>query len=1215
MKHATLTRLLATASASLLALFALAARAEQHVAQRSEFYNLTAHQVQVDSVLPVFEHVFALPDDYQDSTYQVKVVYPEFIDMHQGDIARLKAMGVDTMPPLPEIRTYVGVDRKKASLYTQLCPVVFRDGRWQKLVSFRLNLTSDANGAGSMARQMAGAPRRASASETYASHSKLSTGRWVKISVSNTGIHQLTGQFLNQCGFADASKVKVYGYGGALQPEKITNAYLQANDDLSELPTCYTNDGRRLFYAYGPVNWTSNTVATRTRNPYSTHGYYFLTEDGEAPTTITQDEFYSRYGVMPANYHSLYEVDDYSWFHGGRNLYGSTPLSSNANGLSYTLQANGGSGRLSVALSFDGQFQVQILLNGQLINTVKPSNSIVSQTTGKLVDSYSKAAVSTWTTSVSNLNVGDNTVTVKQVSGSGTVRTDYVQLVLQTPKPTGDFNSTSWPEPAYAQDIYNQDRHADPQADMVIIIPTSQQLAQQANRLADWHRQKDGMSVNVVPANELYNEFSSGTPDANAYRRYMKMLYDRAGSDESQMPKYLLLFGDAAWDNRMLGSDWQNTSPDDFLLCYESENSFSEVKCYISDDFFVMLDEGEGASLVSSDKADVAVGRLTARTATEAKILVDKICSYTSNETAGVWQNSVCMMGDDGNSNLHMNDAEVVSAMLMEEHPDLNLKKVYWDAYQRQTSATGKSYPDVTRLIKQQMQNGALVMNYTGHGAPYCLSHEMVVKLADFSESTSLRLPLWFTASCDVMPFDGQEENIGETAMLNPNGGAIAFYGTTRTVYAAYNRLMNKYFMHHLLSSDAQGRRVSIGEAVRRAKNQLLTRVYDEKGLEIQGVTDFTENKLQYSLLGDPAVVLALPTTKITIDSINGHSTDAVTKLSAGTLITVQGHVNDRPDFKGTATITVRDVEEEVRGRCNDPIETPTAIVFNDRPSTLFEGSDSVYNGKFSITFRLPRDISYSASTGLITAYAASNDRQQTAHGHNESFSFDGTDVADNSGKGPIVYCYLNKPSFSNGDVVNQTPYFYAEISDEDGINTAGSGIGHDLQLTIDGQLATTYNLNNYFQFDFGNYRSGHVGFSIPTLEEGQHHLLFRAWDVLNNPTTSELTFTVQSGLSPTDIDVVSTRNPAKTSTTFLITHDRIGSQLTVVMDVFDTSGRQLWMHSEECVPTSNTYTVDWNLCASQGYRLPPGLYIYRVRLSSEGSDVVSKSRKLVIVK
>jgi hypothetical protein len=198
---------------------------------------------------------------------------------------------------------------------------------------------------------------------------------------------------------------------------------------------------------------------------------------------------------------------------------------------------------------------------------------------------------------------------------------------------------------------------------------------------------------------------------------------------------------------------------------------------------------------------------------------------------------------------------------------------------------------------------------------------------------------------------------------------------------------------------------------------------------------------------------------------------------------------------------------------------------------------------------------------------------------------------------------------------VNQTPYFYAEISDEDGINTAGSGIGHDLQLTIDGQLATTYNLNNYFQFDFGNYRSGHVGFSIPALEEGEHRLLFRAWDVLNNPTTSELTFTVQSGLSPTDIDVVSSRNPAKTSTTFIITHDRIGSQLKVVMDVFDTSGRQLWMHSEDCVPTSNTYTVDWDLCASQGYRLPPGLYIYRVRLSSEGSDVVSKSRKLVIVK
>ena len=178
---------------------------------------------------------------------------------------------------------------------------------------------------------------------------------------------------------------------------------------------------------------------------------------------------------------------------------------------------------------------------------------------------------------------------------------------------------------------------------MVIIIPTNQQVVSEAERIKAWHEEHDGLRVRIVPADELYNEFSSGTPDATAYRRYMKMLYDRADTEQDQ-PRYLLLFGDGAWDNRMLCADWDDYDQDDFLLCFESENSFSHVNCYVSDDFFCLLDDEEVIQESSSykGKPDVAVGRYPARTLDQAKVLVDKTLDYAANEFAGPWQNVIC---------------------------------------------------------------------------------------------------------------------------------------------------------------------------------------------------------------------------------------------------------------------------------------------------------------------------------------------------------------------------------------------------------------------------------------------------------------------------------------------------------------------------------------------------------------------------------------------
>ena len=1167
------------------------------------FFNLTAQEVKIDSVLPHFSYAMELGKAYSDSVYSVSIAYPEYIDMSEADVARYKAISSDELPAEPVVDHYVGVSRKEGTLYVSLLPLVCRDGRYQKLVSFMLQVdAAPATKAATRAATTTAGPATTRAAATdgrYADNSVLASGRWVKIRVPATGVYQLTDALIRQAGFSNASRVKIFGYGGALQPERLTATYLAQTDDLAEVPVCEVG-GKRLFYAVGPVSWTSNTTTTRTRNPYSDYGYYFLTESDGEPLRVDSTLFVESFYPSADDYHTLYEKDEYAWFTGGRNLFEEAPLQVGVP-RNYTLKGTGAaSATLTIAMTYNGVCSAKVLVNGQQLESgVAVTDALLKNKTLPDIDRYSRATEAVWTMKVDNLQA-TNTITLEKESGSD-MRLDYMALTFSQPAAAPQLATATFPVPEYVYGITNQNHHADPAADMVIIIPTSQKLLTQAERIKALHEGRDSMRVNIVPADELYNEFSSGTPDANAYRRYMKMLYDRAQVD-SDMPRFLLLFGDGAWDNRMLSSNWRTSSPDDFLLCYESENSFSETDCYVSDDYFGLLDDNEGGNMLRSDRSDLAIGRFTARTDAEGKILVDKTISYRNNEHAGAWQNTICFMGDDGNGNQHMSDAEIVVDTLINRYTAYNIKRIYWDAYARTTSSTGNSYPDATRLIKQQMQNGALVMNYTGHGAAYCISHERVLLLSDFKESTSLRLPLWVTASCDIMPFDGHEENIGETAMLNKNGGAIAFYGTTRTVYSFYNQYMNNAFMRHVLGT-TNGRRNTIGEAVMKAKNQLIN---DSR--------DMTTNKLQYTLLGDPAIVLAAPTMEVVVDSINGQPTTQGSVLRAGETVTMSGHIVGAPSFNGTMTAVVKDVEETIVCKNNDG-ESEIPFQFTDRPNTLYTGSDNVVDGRFSFTFALPKDIRYGDGSGLVTVYATDNAHTVAAHGQNDSFTMGNSANEQNDGIGPSIYCYLNSSAFVNGGNVNTTPYFVAELNDKDGINASGSSIGHDLELIVDGDQSRTYSLNDYFQYNFGDYKSGTIGFSLPALDYGQHRLVFRAWDVLNNSSTAELTFNVAKGLEPTLFNVDCTRNPATTTTTFIVTHDRKGSQMDVVLEVFDMSGRQLWTNSQSGIPTDSVYTVDWDLTVDGGNRLQTGVYLYRVLISSDGSSQASRAKKLVIMR
>ena len=1156
------------------------------------FVNLTSQELSIDSMLPYYTYAKDLGRNYNDSTYSVSIEYPEFSPMSEAEIARYKLITKDSLPSLPLIKQDVTVSRKIGQLEIAFVPLVFRDGKYMKLTSFKLSITASRRYALGRSKLV---PALVSAkSSRYVSHSVLASGKWAKIRIPESGIYQLTSSLIKKAGFSDPSKVKIYGYGGALLSETFTQDDLIAHDDLKEVSTC-TIGGKRLFYGQGPISWASTTALKRTVNPYSSYGYYFLTESDSVPLTEDSTAFVNSFYPKGDDYHTLYEVDDYAWFPGGRNLFDSKEYSVGSS-YSYTLTSPGltNRGSISVALTSDQNSRASVAFNDSILGTVNVSTP----------GSYDKASEQIVTFNINNIKAS-NKVTITEKSG-GTMRLDYLSLYYNTPKPMSSLTTTSYNTPEFVEMINNQDLHADSAAyDMIIIVPKTGKLTTQAERIKTLHETKDSLRVKIVTADKLYNEFSSGTPDATAYRKYMKMLYDKAETDKN-MPRYLLLFGDCAWDNRMLTSDWKNNNPDDFLLCFESENSFSETDCYVSEDYFGMLDDGEGSNLTTKDKPDLGVGRFPVRTEEEAKIIVDKTIKYMNNEEAGGWMNTICFMGDDGNENLHMDDANQVAKMVEANYPSYIIKRIMWDAYTRVTSSTGNSYPDATNLIKQQVNNGALMMNYTGHGAAYCISHEQVLKIADFESFTSPRLPLWLTASCDIMPFDGQTDNIGEKCLLNEKGGAIGFFGTTRTVYSFYNRRMNLFFTKYVLGS-TNGVRNRLGDAVRMSKNSLI----------LTG-QDYTANKLQYALLGDPALTLACPTMNTVIDSINGvvPSSNNTPTLKAGTIVKVKGHIEangtKQTTFNGSINATVRDSEEKII--CKNNAGSDTAFWFIDRPKTIYNGGDSVKKGEFTFTFAVPMDINYSNLSGEMNVFAINNDKTLTANGSFDDFLIGGTNVTGNDSIGPSIYCYLNSSSFVNGCTVNPTPYFFAQVNDDNGINATGNGIGHDLELIIDGKTEKTYVLNDYYTNDFGSYTSGTIGYSIPELTEGKHSMLFRAWDILNNSSTAQFTFNVAKSLEPNCFSVGCTKNPATTSTTFIITHDRTESELNVDLEVFDTSGRLLWRHSEVGTPIDNTYTIDWDLTTNSGFKLQTGVYLYRAQISSDGSSKASKAKKLIII-
>ena len=757
--------------------------------------------------------------------------------------------------------------------------------------------------------------------------------------------------------------------------------------------------------------------------------------------------------------------------------------------------------------------------------------------------------------------------------------------------------------PVTVGEVANQNLHALPQQDMIIIAQPN--FTTQAERLAEAHRTKDNLTVRVVTPESIYNEFSSGTPDATAYRRFMKMFYDRQTS-EADAPKYLLLFGDGSFDNRKLTSAWKSVDMSNMLLTYQTENSLSS-QSYVIDDYFGFLDDADNKKSLQNKKLCLGIGRFPIRTVEQATQMVDKVISYMENRNTGSWKNNLCFMADDGSNTdgfmtEHMEFADQLAGYVESEHPEFLVNKLYYDAYKK--DMTAGTYPDVRSGLQKLLKDGLLLFNYTGHGGTTALSDEKVLTQTDINQFTYTHLPVWVTATCDFTRFDDLNTSAGEDVFLNKSSGGIALFTTVRVAYSRPNFPINDNVIRNLFERN-NGRRRTLGEVMQATKNTLSS-VY----------------KLGFCLIGDPAVKIAYPEFGMKVTTVNGQSVDGNSiSFKALEKITVEGEVLDASgqlvtDFTGIVNPTVKDSKVTVTCLKNSNKDDSPAFTFTDYPNTIFIGNDSVRNGKFSFTFTVPKDISYSNLQGKMNLYAVDTESGNEAQGNFDNFIVGGTsDTAETDTIGPEIRAlYLNDTTFVDGGQVNTTPYFVAELWDKSGVNITGSSVGHDMMLVIDESTVLSYNLNSYYELLPGEDGTGIVKFPIPALEPGKHTAEFWVWDILNNSTVRTFTFEVVEGLKPFLFDVIATPGIAREQVTFHLMHNRPESRMRVGIMVYDLAGRQLWKHEESGTSgLFENYTVSWDL-TSGGARMRPGVYIYRAAISTDNSKDATKARKFIIL-
>lgn len=1092
---------------------------------------------------------------------------------------------------------------------------------------------------------------------SYAERSVLADGHWVKIRVSESGVCRMSFSELRSAGL-EPSQVRVFGYGGAQKEQDFSKRNI---DDLPQVPV-YVGEDYILFYVQGPISWTYNgSRFAHTRNTYSDFGYYLLSDDAGAMLPFPEAEAVSG-SPTDVTYYSYYQVQDKDSVNlidrtgvsgGGRTFYGeqfaagqtrtftfSTPYANGDNssvyidmaanaattstvkaqlnntssksiyissipdhytfGVAGTISMNGASEeqnqRVTMqfvnsnagALAWLNYIEIttpsELVMTGSYMgirslvnrNTTNPVRFLLRNTT---------ASTQIWdVTDLAAIQRMPTTMVDDQLAWVGT-QADGVHEYIAV-----NTDGTKFVQAEVVGEVKNQNLHALSNIDYIIICPEGYEDV--SEDLAKAHEAKQAITYAIVTDQQVYNEFSSGTPDATAYRWLMKMLYDRAKNGIGQQPRWLLLMGHGTFDNRKL----LRNSGTSLLLTYQSKNSVNEIKAYATDDYFAYLDDNEGA-IDTQGRMDIGVGRLPVESLDEARTTVDKLIQYIRNEQTGKWKNQLVYLADDGENGTHTETAEKSAELVRIKNPDFIVHKIFLDAYPQEVNASGESYPLAKNRVLNLLKNGVLFFDYSGHGGYNAITNESILNLKDIAGMTNKNQAFWLFATCNFAQCDAGKRSAAETAVLNPKGGAIGILAATRTVYAPQNTNLNRSVCDTLFGhSDVFHYDMTLGEAISIGKNLLGS----------------DENKLAYVLLGDPCMRLNYPTdyhveTLTEMDTLNALSVQHV----EGRII--DEDLNTVSDFNGKVDITIYDKMQSIPTRDNDNAGgDPRVVAYNDYPNTIFSGATDVKDGLFNYTFMVPKDIRYNFGSGRIVYYAVTADSLETAEavGHFEQFIIGGTGstVAIDT-IGPEMEIYLNSPAFRNGDKTYATPRFFANLYDENGINTAGAGIGHDLMLIIDDDPKMIYSLNEYFTAANNSYQAGQVSYLMEELANGPHSLTFRAWDLLNNSTTKSLNFIVEAGLDPSIYNVTTYPNPVQQSGVvhLIVNYDQPDELIETEIYLYNTAGQMVYSHKQD-----NPDAVSINL-PSLG--LNTGVYIYSVKIKSASSKYSTTSGKIIVTR
>jgi len=753
--------------------------------------------------------------------------------------------------------------------------------------------------------------------------------------------------------------------------------------------------------------------------------------------------------------------------------------------------------------------------------------------------------------------------------------------------------------------------------DYIIVAPNT--MLSQAERLAQINEKQYDLNVKVLGLNEIYAEFSTGNQDIGAIRNVVKYVYDNASAPEKRI-KYLCLLGDGSFDYKDRIVNNTNIVPS-----WYSYDSFSLSNSFVSDDFYGMMDDNEGAMLVR-DKLDIAVGRILADSPEQATKLIDKIESYYIEEAVGSWRNNVVVISDDVDEDWEgvlQETTDLVGNLITNDKPFLNVNKIHSDAYKQESSVGGNSYPQASTEIIDAINKGALVVNYFGHGGENGLSSEGLLSQSDVKAFRNYgKLNCFITVTCEYTKFDNPYKvTAGELTYWNEKAGAIGLISTTRQIYVSFAIDFNKNFGQYLFSYAPDDdyehfEYPSMAEALRLTKNNPI-------------ISNSNQRRLVF-FIGDPAMKLAFAKPNVELTKVNdvplAQVTDTIKALGyvklAGQVTDVSGNLLS--DYNGTVSTTIFDKDIDRKTLANDGTTLDGKLVtldFETLGKVIFRGQASVENGEFEFDFIVPKDIGIPVGYGKISFYS-----EEENFGENQAGASIGSvkigglnEDAPEDNVGPVITLYMNDENFVSGGITNESPTLLAKMEDENGINTA-SGIGHDIVAIIDGDETNPVVLNDYYQTEVDDYKKGELSYAFRDLEPGLHTLSLKVWDVYNNSSVSEIQFVVYDKDQELVIDnVLNYPNPFINYTEFWFNHNS-SDALDVSIQIFTVSGKLVRTLNGQTaagfsVTSSLSRDIVWDGRDDFGDKIGKGVYIYKLSVHSNLlNKTVEKIEKLVIL-